>query len=798
MGIPVFFGVFVSRHCAPKSTPPAHTQRFITSTSLRYVFVYYVYVCMPLSITTATTHIYTFTHTHKHEQTEETPETWRKYVHNHEIERTSTITPRYAELLHTAADAIRARHRTDHGAAPLLVNLGPPWFDSSMSTAWNASTWEEGDCLWESPPGIALCPLDVAVSVCARLHEHLSKGPQGGGVHSGSGSSGSTQGRPFAVLHARTHTPTAAKIATWLAICHVIYSCGFDSVSNALEAVLPVAPDTVASPNRILPGQRRYCDYLICMLHSPNLLPRGGDGETPIVLISLTFSKLSVYYQSITTASTATTTATTTVDKSGSGRSTPVSSSPSSSAFARKAYPTNDSSSASLSSLSHPINPGRIMLGVFVRGKAVWTGGVSPGSIDEDIDTLSFDFSSSIAPPTPSTPTQKAHNNNNANNNIIKDGIPVRGDIVFAVWFEDHKSGYERPAVSYAFHTAFVDPGDSVDKGHRIRIPARHLDVENYSYAELADKEGFYMDIEVRPCDGGDEVEMGAALGAVEQIDHGTHTLSIPTIRTEWAMSMSSTPGGVLDVGLSEGEAARMALVSELHGRSRRTRFSTFLFNTGGSTGEKRHEEVPELTDVSPEPSPRQHTSGSTVSTSTHSQEVELTPPRSLHSSDTIGSGGKSTSGSRKRARYSSGWEEEEDCVVDGRGAGPSSPLVVKKHDDDSRGTENVGVATKNNSNKEKEGGEVDTLLPALPRVAIEEEDEEEEEEEDDEGKTKKAPLSESQTTTTGEATASPPPPGSNKKSAPPPPPPMPPPKNGDAKTPPPPPPPLPAKASVK
>ena len=57
-------------------------------------------------------------------------------------------------------------------------------------------------------------------------------------------------------------------------------------------------------------------------------------------------------------------------------------------------------------------------------------------------------------------------------------GVPVLGDVTIAIWFGEHNLGerlYQRPALAYAFHTAFAETG--VD---RVSIPK--LDVANSAF----------------------------------------------------------------------------------------------------------------------------------------------------------------------------------------------------------------------------------------------------------------------------------------------------------------------------
>jgi hypothetical protein len=50
-------------------------------------------------------------------------------------------------------------------------------------------------------------------------------------------------------------------------------------------------------------------------------------------------------------------------------------------------------------------------------------------------------------------------------------GVKLEGDIAIGLWFGDHKSDTDPPALAYVFHTAFVH-----DAG-LVRVRARRLDV---------------------------------------------------------------------------------------------------------------------------------------------------------------------------------------------------------------------------------------------------------------------------------------------------------------------------------
>ncbi|KAG7670605.1 hypothetical protein Ndes2526A_g00379 [Nannochloris sp. 'desiccata'] len=807
---------------------------------------------------------------------EEQPDIWRSQVHAREVERKSTVHPGYQQSLEAAAALIQAR-REQNDAAPLLVNLGPLWFDPVMNNIWKASTWEEGDCPWECPPGLGLCPLDVVLSVCSRLHEHLSKKPKEG------------KGAPFAVLHARTCTQTAGKLVTFLATCHLIYSCGFSSVSNAVRAVVPLPPDKIDSARRLLPGQKRYCEYLTWMLHNPDQLPRDIDGTRgTIILSTITFSKLSIFAPNgklmVTGAGPEQQQQQTSKRQrfawlgggsaSEHGVNTPISAgggglfrqasgmttaslqgggSSTASTPRGGSTPVHGTSITDLAALtaSPAVHPGRIMMTVYCRGRAIWTGGVAPGSVDEEADILSFDLGRGGR------------------------GVAIRGDVVLAIWFEDHKSGWDRPAVAYAFHTGFVSlpsfasrninhhgqlnkeennqgplegtsslhtapsssssfsflggGGGGENHQHRVRVHARELDVENPSYADLAEKEGFYMDMHMKSSEeeerfrsmlrGGGGGTVALSRASIATLAATTpHILSIPDIRLTWKEAMSTT--GELDAGMGGMAFSRHRTIKELqqrhHGKSRGAGGSTasgawFDSSPTASTispaaaARGNGAAMPALTDVSPVPSPphisprRSLGLGNDVDEREKKVvELEMTTPRDrTYSSGSSGCGG----GSGYSSVLSDGGEieiEGDSGRLDYSNSSFSKEKKKKEQDND-------------NVRKKKESRvsfEDEYALQQGERGGggggsgnLEEKEEEEEEEEGDavarvvsgsgggvavDASNKNRPVS-SVSTSPASSMA--------KKSPPPPPPPLP----GSAaggKTPPPPPPPLPGSSS--
>ena len=403
----------------------------------------------------------------------------------------STLSDPYRNFLKAAAQLVRA-HAAQTESVPLLVTLGPPWQDKDMYCQWQASTWEERNVRWECPTGLGLLPLDQLFAICCRLHEHL-------GMVDAQGE----QSHRFVILHSHTCSQTSAQLSTFIAVCHLLYSCGFESVNDALEALKPISPNH--QTKKLLQGQRRYCDYVNCILHMDYLPP---ESDKSVLLKHLTFKKLSAFAQMKFGGPTAgplgrrissRRRAAHTTTSDGSEASTPREGSLPSS---RSQTPTPSLQYDWDQSASYELNPDRILLSVICRGVEVWAGGVAPGSVDEEEDVVCFDF------------TRRGGG----------EGLTLLGDFVLALWFDDHKSKYDKPAIAYADHTAFLghSSNDSFSEISR-QITARQLDVVNQSYADYADKEGFFMEVTFRR---GESPGEGPALGPCM----GLH---VPTVRTE-------------------------------------------------------------------------------------------------------------------------------------------------------------------------------------------------------------------------------------------------------------------------
>ena len=73
----------------------------------------------------------------------------------------------------------------------------------------------------------------------------------------------------------------------------------------------------------------------------------------------------------------------------------------------------------------------------------------------------------------------------------IKVGVPVVGDVTVAVWFGSYNLGqrlHSRPALAFAFHTAFTDAGS-------VRITADQLDLADPALVPPESAKNFFIDV---------------------------------------------------------------------------------------------------------------------------------------------------------------------------------------------------------------------------------------------------------------------------------------------------------------
>ncbi|KAI8111426.1 hypothetical protein M9435_003927 [Picochlorum sp. BPE23] len=347
-----------------------------------------------------------------------------------ESHQTCSLSAEYRSFLNSIARKLASKAAN---GSSLLMNLGPVWNDVlDLKTC----VWQMQDCVWESPSGLGICPLDTLASICGRIHEHMARIKN-----------------PMVILHAHTCTGTGSQVAYFIAVAHHIFSAGVDSVGDAVLLIQKhrnVLSMDSASIVGLLPAQKRYCEYLSWILHHPHVVP---DHGADYLLTRVRFSMLQAFH----------------IQPGGE---------------------------------EEGWRPERLLMGVYCGGRQVWSGGVCPGSIVDDGDTLDFDIDG----------TEEYDR-----------GVCMSGDVVIAVWFNDHKSRWTPPRLAYAFHASFMACEEEGHEG-KVRLFARHLDTPDtsMSYRDLAEKEGFWMEMEFESL---------------------RRTAGVSSIRDEWVETMRQTGG---------------------------------------------------------------------------------------------------------------------------------------------------------------------------------------------------------------------------------------------------------------
>ncbi len=434
--------------------------------------------------------------------------------------RARALSPRHAAFLAAAA----ARLRRGDGASTLVLNLGPPLATAAGGLAalqaMDAPVWESLEPVWEAPPGLALLPLAALASACARLHEHLARSP----AHA-------------AALHAHTCSRTGDALAAFVAVAHLIFSYGYDSADEAAQALRPppgaagaaaaaglldrildATPgrDPFRAPPRgaeLLPGQRRYAEYLARLLHHRATAAERPRGRA-LRLARLAVRGLDAFGAAAGAAG-------------GGGGGTPPASQPPSPGAAARAP--------------------RALAAVFVGGAQVWAGGAAPGGGDADAGgELAFE----VAPAADAS-------HGGASAPPPGGGVLLRGDVVVALWLRGARGHLEPPDAAYAFHTAFLDPGDGRGGGGARRVPARALDAPasagRAARAAAAERDGFYLDLALA-----EEAEAeGAEGGGVDAAEE---------VRALWRRALRQSRG---ELAVGAAPPVGRALRLELEARAR-------------------------------------------------------------------------------------------------------------------------------------------------------------------------------------------------------------------------------------
>ena len=80
---------------------------------------------------------------------------------------------RYKESLQAASRYVVSNY-PDNVEQALVLNLGPAWMNVDAYSLFRNNVIEIPFKYWESPPGMALCPLDVAFTVCSSISSWLT------------------------------------------------------------------------------------------------------------------------------------------------------------------------------------------------------------------------------------------------------------------------------------------------------------------------------------------------------------------------------------------------------------------------------------------------------------------------------------------------------------------------------------------------------------------------------------------------------------------------------------------------
>lgn len=261
------------------------------------------------------------------------------------------------------------------------------------------------------------------------------------------------------LLHGRTCTATEPQLVHLIAACHLIYSMGLDSWQIALDMLpppplLPYVSDDTSTINTITTrsgsgsspfsddintatlraSQARYGQCLALLLYHEDRLPAGYS--QPLLMKRIVVNKIACFGQQQIGNGAAST-----AGGASSHPDTPMS-------ITENVQPDSAASTASTNTTTHDrnnnkgggggggntsswVHPGRVLLVVYHRGKAVATQRPSniEGAEDDD-DTVIF---------------------NDMN-------LPICGDVTVALWFTDHRSEWDPPTVAYGFHTACISP----------------------------------------------------------------------------------------------------------------------------------------------------------------------------------------------------------------------------------------------------------------------------------------------------------------------------------------------------
>ncbi|KAL4439922.1 hypothetical protein ABPG75_002923 [Micractinium tetrahymenae] len=375
---------------------------------------------------------------------EEDRESWNKSY------RQTFLSDSYKQYLQQAAQELRAVRNGPGGVQ--LFNLSPAWRNVEAYQLFDNSVFELPMEIWEKPSGLGLCPLGIVFLICSQIHSWLSLSPDS-----------------LVVLHARTCTGTERQLVHLLAACHLIFSVGCDNMHLALDMLPPLRPAGAGSAGGA--GASKQQGGLAAMWGMPSSdstssLASAAAGSGRGSLVAGHGQKLlpgqvryGEYFYTLLHQP----------DDLPPTHGQPlllrriVCSRLS--CFAEGVHAAPESPTKRARHMPGPLAPGRrrALLVVFQRGRQVKRLGVSlPDSAKED-DAVAFELN-----------------------------LAVKGDVTLAMWFADHVSEWDPPALAFAFHTAFIDCAE----GKVLRATARKLDVPGASPRAVAaaEREGFFMD----------------------------------------------------------------------------------------------------------------------------------------------------------------------------------------------------------------------------------------------------------------------------------------------------------------
>eukprot|EP00884_Botryococcus_braunii_P013188 jgi/Botrbrau1/21870/Bobra.0249s0001.1 len=362
---------------------------------------------------------------------DEEPSTWKEAVH------LSVLSERYKAELENAADYIN--DKLDSPACALVLNLGPAWLRPDAYALFNNNVIEVPFKDWESPPGLGVVPLDVMFTVCSSMASWLQLNDE-----------------HVVVLHTRSCSGMGMHVLRFLAAAYLTFNMDFGNVGSAL-ASLPKLPvdrklrSFVQGAGSVKQVAWRSKDAGHVNI-SPSALREGGTGGRSAALLPQSGPgqvRYGEYFCSVLYS--------------------PVLRGPHEISRQLRQVVFSPMSGLDLSACTDGSGVDGFWTGdvspflvVFQHGRRVWAG------FAESQDGL-VPF------------------------NI---GVPVVGDIALGIWFGSYNLGarlHSRPAISYVFHTAFLE-----DSGLE-RVDATQLDVAHPDLFPVEAQRKFFMDIKLGP-----------------------------------------------------------------------------------------------------------------------------------------------------------------------------------------------------------------------------------------------------------------------------------------------------------